>query len=245
MNEWSGRLSGKVVWNGIIEVCGDVVVPEGASLRIEAGTRVRFAARPGWSCSVFRAAPEGYPIEASEREACDLVILGRLEAAGTSNTPIFMGDGDVPWGGILFLQSASGVLRHCIIKVKTEYALQTFDDSRLALESCNVEEAQVGIVSRGLSRVKVLGGCVRAARCGAVACEGSRVVLDNLQIQDSPQGVCAEDWALVRAKGSRFASNRDFAVSAQGHSWARLEGCGFERSGERTLVREQARIDVH
>ena len=211
---------------------------------MEAGTRVSFASRPKWSCAVFRAAPEGYPIEASEREACDLVVLGRLEAAGTPNAPILMGGGGVPWGGILFLERAAGVLRHCVIGVKTEYALQTFDDSSLVLEDCRLGEAQVGIAARGLSCVRVSGGCVRATRCGAVACEGSRMVLDHLQIEDSPQGVCAEDWALVRVAGSRFASNRDFAVSARGHSWARLDGCGFERSGEPALGREQARIDV-
>ncbi|HVA65851.1 MAG TPA: hypothetical protein VNK24_02865 [Elusimicrobiota bacterium] len=244
MTEWSGRLEGDAVWSGDVLVSGDVVVPPGAKLRVAAGTRVSFASRPKWSCAVFRAAPEGYPIEASDREACDLVVLGQLEVAGSPENPAVFGGQDAQWGGMIFLERAAATLQHCVIKVGTEYALQAFDDARLALEDCGLEEAQVGIASRGLSHVSILGGRVRAGRCGAVACEGSRITLDKTQILDSPQGLCAEDWALVRATGSRFTANRDFAVSARGYSWARFDGCDFEKSGETALRWEHARIDV-
>jgi len=244
MTEWSGRLAGDAVWSGDVLVSGDVVVPQGARLRVEAGARVSFAPRPKWSCAVFRAAPEGYPIEASEREACDLVVLGRLDVAGSPENPAVFDGERIPWGGMLFLGRAKGALRHCVIKTRTEYALQAFDDARLILEDCRLEEAQVAIASRGLSRVELLGGCVRAGRCGAVACEGSLITLEKTHVLDSPQGLCAEDWALVRAAGSRFTANKDFAVSARGHSWARLDDCGFEKVGETALRREQARIDV-
>ena len=76
--EVSGELTSDAIWEDDVQLQGDVVIPEGRTLRLRAGTTLSFAPKPRWSCAVFRSAPEGYPIEASARERCDLVVFGRL-----------------------------------------------------------------------------------------------------------------------------------------------------------------------
>ena len=75
---WHGILAADTEWSGEILVDGDLLIPHGTSLRIRAGTKVRFSPKPAWSCAVFRSAPEGWPIETTRRELCDIVAQGRL-----------------------------------------------------------------------------------------------------------------------------------------------------------------------
>ena len=91
-----GELKADTVWRDQVELEGDLVVPRGKTLRLLPGTRLSSQDRPRWSCSVFRSAPEGYPIEASYRNRCDIVVLGRLEICGTRQEPVTLGTGPPP-----------------------------------------------------------------------------------------------------------------------------------------------------
>ena len=210
MREVFGRLEKDDLWEGEVRLVGDVVVADGMTLRVAAGARISAAARPRWSCAVFRAAPEGWPIEASERGACDLVVLGRLEIAGEPGRPVVVAGG--PWGGSTLLGSGRAVLRHAHMEAPAPFGLQTFDDARAELEQCRISACGIGLWSWGLSRIRARGGEIVASQSGAQACEGSRIVLEDVSVRAGERGLCAEGWATVSARRCRFVGDREAAA---------------------------------
>src|SRR6267142_959346 len=109
---FAGELTSDAVWEGRVAVSGDVVVPPGRTLRLRAGTELVFASKPSWTCAVFRSAPEGYPIEASSRESCDLVVFGRLEIDGSAERPVRVSRPGEPWGGVVLLERGAARIEH-------------------------------------------------------------------------------------------------------------------------------------
>jgi hypothetical protein len=193
VKEVFGPLERDAVWTGDVLLTGDVVVPEGATLRVLPGAKIRAAAKPRWSCAVFRCAPEGWPIEASEREACDLVVLGTLIMDGA----IVSGG---PWGGITLLKSARAQLNECSFQARAPFAVQSFDDSRAELRRCSLSNCRIGLWSFGLSRVNVVGGSIIAEQTGALACEGGFIALRGVDVKAGDQAVRQEGYADVVAR---------------------------------------------
>ncbi len=96
-------LTEDVTWRGSILVKGFVVVAPQATLRIDPGTVVRFAAT-------------------AAQQLPNLVVQGRLHAAGTGERPIMLtSDRSRPargaWGGIVLLSTEKrNLLEHCRIE---------------------------------------------------------------------------------------------------------------------------------
>ena len=239
MSARSGVLERDERWDGEVLVDGDVVVPAGVTLRLAPGCRVSFAGRPRWSCAVFRPAPEGYPVETSNRELCDLVVLGRLIGRGTAVEPVVLGADDAPWGGLVALDRGVLELSHARLRPSAEHAIQAFDDARALLSSCVVERAEVGLWAMGFSRVEARGCELRASRCGAQAGEAGRLTLLATRVEGSPQGCAAQDYSSVEARGCVFAGTRDFGLSLRGRAYARSAGCRQEPACP-TLVEDDA-----
>jgi hypothetical protein len=98
-------LTEDVTWSGSVLVKGTVVVAPQATLRIEPGTVVRFAA----------SATQPLP---------NLVVQGRIHAAGTSERPVvFTSDRSRPargaWGGVVLLATEK---RNVLERCRIEYA---------------------------------------------------------------------------------------------------------------------------
>lgn len=239
MSARAGVLERDERWEGDVRVDGDVVVPAGVTLRVSAGCRVFFSPRPRWSCAVFRSAPEGYPIETSNRELCDLVVLGRLVVEGAAAAPVTLGADDAPWGGLVALDRGAAELSHGRLRPSGEHAVQAFDDARVLLSSCAIERAEVGLWAMGFSRVEARDCGLRASRCGAHAAEAGRLVLARTRIEGCAQGCSAQDFATVEARGCVFAGTRDFGLSLRGRAYARSAGCRQEPACP-TLVDGQA-----
>jgi hypothetical protein len=240
--DWMGTLTQDCIWEGDVSVVGDVVVPTGKCLSLAPGTRVSFAASPRWSCSVFRSAPEGYPIETSEREACDIVVQGRLEAQGTRENPVVFGVGTVAWGGFIFLQRGSGRLQETSLRSVRDCCLQAFDDSVVVMSNCRLEGAAKGITAWGMSCVRFQDGIIHADGCAVIACEGSRVQLCRSSIEGSRQGFAAEGWALLAALDCRFVAIADCCASAKQSAWLKLRGCQDDAQ-RRAIVEGGARLN--
>lgn len=86
-------LTRDTTWTGKIELKDVVVVPRGVTLTIEPGTE----------------------IEATENRDSRIVVLGRLNSAGTSKRPIEVRpppEEGKSWGGIVFSEGADGLVEH-------------------------------------------------------------------------------------------------------------------------------------
>ena len=72
---FQGRVEGRAVWRGTMLLTGDVEVPAGASLTVEAGARILVAAgdatHGGWN-----------------RDRVEIQVLGDLLVAGTPENPV-------------------------------------------------------------------------------------------------------------------------------------------------------------
>lgn len=242
--DYSGPLKRDTTWEGVVQVGGDVVVPEGMTLRLRPGTIVGFAQRPAWSCAVFRSAPEGHAVEVTRRESCDLVVLGRLEVLGTQEKPVLLGDGGAIWGGLSCLGRGTAVVQGAVLRRAHETLLQSFDDSRILLRECRLQEAPVGLWTFGLSKAAVEGGSIAASRCAVLSCEGSSVDLRRTSLAGSPQGCSAHDWSLLRIEQGRFGGHREHAVLALQRSWVRLLDCSMGDAESQISRHHQARLDA-
>ncbi|MEA3487311.1 MAG: hypothetical protein U9R20_06605, partial [Thermodesulfobacteriota bacterium] len=103
----SGSLVVDEVWSGTINLTGDVTVPQGVTLTIEAGTEVVFPAESDDTAG-------GHDTALTE-----LIVNGSLVAVGTEGSPIlftsgaFFFDSKGDWGGIRINPREDVVLRYC------------------------------------------------------------------------------------------------------------------------------------
>lgn len=243
MTTTMGRLERDAVWEGDVQVTGDVLVAEGATLVVRAGTRIRFAPRPRWACSVFWRSPSGDSVEATMRELCDIVVCGRLVIEGTSAEPVHVG-GDAPWGGITCFARGEARLRHTALEGAPHFTIQTFDDACVDGEDSSSTGSEFGLWAWGTSRLAWKRGAIRASRGSVICCEGARAHLVDVD-DESGEGVAATDWSLIRVERTRFQLPRKHCVVARHHSWVRLAGCRTSGDAEMDLVRlDDARVEV-
>jgi hypothetical protein len=179
----AGVLPGESVWSGEMVLSGDVLVPAGSSLTIEAGTTVYV--RPAENTKID---PE-YLSSLTE-----LLVRGTLRIAGTAKGPVRflslkqpVGE-KVAWAGIL-LDGATGS----------------------SIEGASIEGAETGILciaSSPLIRNNKLSGC----RYGVVAQKGSDPRILANEITHGEGGVFCWWGSNPYLKGNLIADNEEEAV---------------------------------
>jgi hypothetical protein len=143
-------LTEDVTWSGSILVRGFVVVAPQATLRIDPGTVVRFAA-------------------SAAQQLPNLVIQGRLHAAGSPERPIILtSDQSKPvrgsWGGIVFLSTEK---RNLLDRCRIEYADTGIDlrFSTVTLKSVSIDQARTALLSHD-GVVQMTGGSISNSDTG-------------------------------------------------------------------------------
>lgn len=225
MTSLMGQIKKDTVWEGDVRLTGDVFVPAGVTLRIAAGARISFAARPHWSCSVFRRPSDrGDSIEVTRREQCDFVVQGSLEVAGTERAPVCLGIDETAWGGITAFARGRVRLDHAYLAGAVHYSVQAFDDARVEAVESHCAGSEFAVWGWGTSRIVWRGGTIGAERASVICCEGSRASVSDVDDR-SGEGIAATDMALVRVEGSRFCGPRKHVVVARNRSWVKLSSC--------------------
>ena len=85
---WSGSITGEVLWKGVVNVVGDIVVEKGAMLTICSGTEVRFS-----STDALRGG--------ADPDRCEIEVFGKLRFMWRSSRPIYLRvEGEGTWAGI-------------------------------------------------------------------------------------------------------------------------------------------------
>lgn len=199
-------------WRGVVLVKGAVIVAPQSTLRIEAGTTVRFAPLP------------------SKKEGAGLVVQGRIHAAGTAENPILMtSDRSVvptaEWGGIMFLATEKrNLLEQCTL----EHARAAVDArfSMLTLKHVSITHSRSAVVSHD-SVLQLTGGLVSRAEIGlefhdseceardlkislcrrGVVLNRSSAVLSSVTISDNEIVGLDSDESRVRITSALFSAN--------------------------------------
>jgi len=240
----AGELKSDEVWDGRIELEGDVVVPAGATLRVRPGAALAFAPKPRWSCSVFRSAPEGYPIEASYRDLCDIVIFGRLIIEGAAGAPVTLGGPSDRWGGITLMGNAEASVSHASAAGAEEFLFQCFDDSRLDLSDSSLSRAKIGVLTWGLSSIRMRDARLEDLGCGLLCREGSEADLTRVECRRAAQGVWAQQWGLARLTDCRLEACSEFGAGAYDHARLSISGGSARACGRGVIAGSDARVDV-
>jgi len=241
---WSGELKEDTTWSGRVEIDGDLVVPPGVSLRLLPGTQLTFSQRPRWSCSVFRNAPEGHPIEASHRAFCDIIVQGRLLAKGTVEQPVIFGRSGAAWGGITTLGRGELRLTCAVLTRAREYLLQLFDDSVTTLDRCTLTHAEIGVLAWGLSQTLWADGEAEDLGSVLLSREGALVRVERAIVSRCPQGLWAQQWSLVEARECVFEECSNFGAGSFERSQLILESCRFTRCDLGILAASDSLVEI-
>lgn len=251
---------------GTVLVRGSLVVAPQATLRLEAGTQVRFA----------HAAASG------EKPA--LVVLGRIVALGTAQKPVVLeaafeqpAVGD--WAGVVLISTEKkNSLDHCRIEgaqtgLTTRYSQFSgtglairhsqvgiaLYDSVASLTKAEIQRCDVGL-NLSDSEMEMKESLVKENRIGLVALR-SALVAGGVKIRNNSQEGMALDQARFRISGSvvtenrsgvratggegqilfsSFASNREDGVALQ-ETRIRISDSSFIRNGRAGLALENVR----
>jgi len=188
-------LNEDVTWHGSILVRKFVVVAPQATLRIDPGTVVRFAASAG--------------------QLPNIIVQGRIHAAGTAERPILMtSDQAVPargaWGGIVLLSTEKrNLLEHCRIEnVGTGIDVRF---STITLQTVTIVQARTALLSHD-SVVHMDGGAVTDSDAG-IEMYASEFEAKNLTISSCLQGGAFHKTSILLAS-SKITGSRNAGLSA-------------------------------
>jgi hypothetical protein len=188
-------LNEDVTWHGSILVRKFVVVAPQATLRIDPGTVVRFA-----------AAAEQMP---------NIIVQGRIHAAGTSERPILMTSDQAvsargAWGGIVLLSTEKrNLLEHCRIENADTGIDVHF--STITLQSVTIVQARTALLSH--DSVVHMGGSTITDSDTGIEMYASEFDAKNLTISACQQGGVFRKTSVLLAS-SKITGSRNTGLLA-------------------------------
>jgi hypothetical protein len=190
-------LTEDVAWRGSILVRGAVVVAPQATLRIEPGTVVRFTT-------------------GSAGTLPNLVVQGRIQAAGTVEQPIVLtSDQAKPyrgaWGGVVLLATEK---RNLLERCRIEYAETGIDVrfSAITLKAVSIAQTLTALSAHD-GVVQIVGGAVADADTG-LDIHTSEFDGKDLSITSCQRGGLFDKSAVVLAS-SKITNNKQIGLEAQ------------------------------
>ena len=205
----SGRLATDEVWRGTIVIDGEVLVPEGVTLTIQAGTRVSFA--------------EG--VEPSSK----IIVEGSVYAQGDFQTPVYFAaePQSAEWHGVLMEEGSVGRLAYAQLiggKVHTRSASTQISYSQFS-ENAGAAltiEGSNPTVEDSLFRRNVVG--IRVIR------QGAPDIMNNTLI-GNVYGVVCDDGGQPNVDRNVIANNREDGILSRGASSPQVQNNNILRNG--------------
>jgi len=136
----SGVISKSEVWEGTVELSGDIVVREGAILYVKDGTRI--TVKPSVRDFVFSGASFGERVEATHPGLVDMIFEGDFEIE-KGETGIIKPLGG-KWGGMIFVKNSRANLNNTVIRNAVS-AVSVFGSSKVQLEKVKIENCRSGV----------------------------------------------------------------------------------------------------
>lgn len=240
-------LTEDVTWRGSVLVRGFVVVAPQATLRIDPGTVVRFAA----------TAAQHLP---------NLVVQGRLHAVGTPERPIVMTSDQIKptrgsWGGLVLLSTEK---RNMLERCRIEFAETGVDVrfSSVTLKSVTIEQANTALLSHD-GVVQMAGSNISNSETGidvqnseydgrdttvdsckrGCVLNKSAVVLASVKISNCQQVGLEADECRIKITGGEFSGNALGARIKDGEGQIAMSS--FVRNTQTALHFSGSRIKIH
>ncbi|MFI5350369.1 MAG: right-handed parallel beta-helix repeat-containing protein [Elusimicrobiota bacterium] len=220
----TGRVAGTLPavsrWRGRVVLAEDVLVPPGARLTVEAGTRIaaEYEASPGLLGERFGFG-ERRALESAGR--CHLIVAGRLDVEGSAERPVSIASGS--WGGIFVLDSGRAFLRHAeLAPVPGGFGVKCLDFGRLRASFCRFSGGEGGVAC-GAFAAASLRDCSfsGAGRAAVWVHDDARAALARCSISGSRTGLVVQGLGRLRLRGNRIAGNERGALFSD---WARVRG---------------------
>lgn len=168
----AGVITSDTVWQGNVTVTEDVVVPEGVTLTVRAGTVVTVAAAESTKTDPEYLSP-----------LTEITIRGRLAVEGTVTAPVrFSGQEKRAgsWAGIL-IDGGTAAIRECLV-ADADSGISVVEGT-LHLSSSTLRENRYGLVAQGAaSRITVEGARIIENDYGVVSLQGARVTAHATEV---------------------------------------------------------------
>jgi len=184
--EAEGIVCEDATWSGSVIVYGDVLVPEGVTLKIEPGANVYFS---------YTESSKIEPMFLSMQT--ELLVRGTLVCNGTKESPVTFlpapesedlkkperGD----WGGIIFDggESSNSVIRGARL-IMADIAFSTFYSSP-EIAGCVMEDCEYGVYAAGDGTPAVNGCQIKGCEFGVVSHAPAKPVLTDMLYKDNAQ----------------------------------------------------------
>jgi parallel beta-helix repeat protein len=210
----SGEITADTLWEGTVEVTGEVTVPEGTVLVIQPGTTVRFAVGT----------------DAAGQRISRLTVHGILVAQGTAEKPIlFTSAAATPqpadWGGISLERSTAQPSR--ISHASIRYAVTGIGAmmSNLVAEDLEIRDCERGITAQRELRGHLSRGSIVGNTVGVYYEQSSGFSIADSIINDNAEaGVVCASSSSPTIRLSTIAGNGQMGVSCFQGSSPLIEG---------------------
>jgi len=210
----SGILKQNELWQGEINLKGDVIVPSGVTLYITEGTLLYFPEVTDYDIDIARII-SGEKKIVSHPGICDLIIEGKviINDARVGMKKEYV-KGKVSWGGIIVFGEAD-------------------------INKFRIENAKVGIsvFGKGVANLKDIK--IIDSDKGLFLAENSKLNSENLVIIKNVIGVDLKDKSVVNLKKGIISQNRRGIISSD-NSFLNVSNTLFTKNGKAVLVKDES-----
>ncbi|MDA1193309.1 MAG: right-handed parallel beta-helix repeat-containing protein [Candidatus Poribacteria bacterium] len=218
----TGVLAQDEIWRGgTILVTRELIVPEGRTLTIEAGTRVQFTTG----------------VEPTSK----IVVNGALYAQGDfQDFVFFVAETDSSdWNGIFYANNSVGRLSYAFFQQNTRVNVRS---SPVQLSFCQFLESLRGAAVTVAESSPLIEDCLFRSNVAGVQCleQSSPEILNNTFI-GNVYGIVCDNGAQPTVARNIIANNREYGVYSRGASSPEIQNNNIVRNGKHA-VRDGGRL---
>ncbi|TKJ44703.1 hypothetical protein CEE34_10875 [Candidatus Aerophobetes bacterium Ae_b3a] len=207
----SGILIQDEMWSGNVYVTGDVVIPEGITLVILAGTAISFTPNQSdYDAELPLLAELG-------RGKCNLVVQGNLRIEGEKDKVVTVGDpvydlerqNRISWGGIIFEGvNALSIVRHAKIRY-ADVAIVCLNSSSPRIVNNTITENDVGVMTFDFSSPRINENKIHHNTLWAVSCyDCSFPMISQNIITANLVGIGSQDFSFPTINSNTLNNNK-------------------------------------
>jgi len=206
----SGVLFQDEVWSGEVHITGDVVIPEGITLTVRAGTTITFT--PNSSDNDVKMPV----LDILGIDKCNLIVKGNLRIEGEKDNKVIIGEliydvnrqTTITWGGIIFEgTNIDSVIEYSEIGY-ADVAVVCTGFSTPRITNSTIADNDVGIMTFDISSPRVTSNRIHNSTLWSISCyDYSFPMISHNIIESSEVGIGCEDFSSPGIQYNKFSNN--------------------------------------